>query len=216
MPAPELLHAVAIAEVPVGALMLSFPTRRGEAATRRREFDAEAVPHLPDLYRVAMRLTRDATRAEDAVQEAFLQAWKSFDRFEQGTNCRAWLFRILFHCVNHQNRKWYRFPLLSRGPDTDAEDPVDNLASAEPVPSSLSDGDILAALDDLPKDYRAAVLLVDVEEFSYKEAAEILSIPIGTVMSRLSRARKLLRAQLAETARAYGILKGASGAAHEA
>jgi len=169
--------------------------------TRRQAFEAEAMPHLADMFRLAYRMTADRTRAEDAVQEAYLQAWKSFDRFESGTNCRAWLFRILFHCVQHHRRKWFRFPTL-----TDAEEFLEaNLPAPEPVPETLRDEDILAALDKIPQDYRAVVLLVDVEEFAYKDTAAILGIPIGTVMSRLSRARRLLREQLSGVARSYGI-----------
>src|SRR5579859_4756198 len=86
--------------------LMGFPSARrrmepDSEAARREVFDAEAMPHLPDLFRIALRMTGDRARAEDAVQEAYLQAWKSFDRFEAGTNCRAWLFRILFHCVHH-------------------------------------------------------------------------------------------------------------------
>ncbi len=166
-------------------------------------FEAEAMPHINDLFRTATRMVGDRARGEDVVQEVFLQAWKSFARFESGTNCRAWLYKILFHCVNHDRRKWFRFPLLK-----ETEEFIEaNLTYAEPIPEHLTDKDVLAALDAIPTEFRAIVLLVDVEEFPYKEAAEILSIPIGTVMSRLSRGRKLLREQLAEVARSYGIGK---------
>lgn len=172
-------------------------------ASARERFQTEALPHLNDLFRTASRLIGDRARAEDVIQEVFLQAWKSFDRFEAGTNCRAWLFKILFHCVNHHRRKWFRFPLLK-----EAEEFIEaNLTYAPPVPEQLTDEDILDALDGIPPDFRAVVLLVDVEEFSYKEAAEILAVPAGTVMSRLSRGRKLLREQLAEVARAYGVIR---------
>jgi RNA polymerase sigma-70 factor, ECF subfamily len=167
----------------------------------RLEFDAAAMPHLNDLFRTATRILGDRTRAEDVVQEVYLQAWKSFHRFEKGTNCRAWLFKILFHCVNHHRRKWFRFPLLK-----DTEEFLEtNLIAPTPIPESLTDGEILRALDRLPADFRAVVLLVDVEEFAYKDAAEILAVPIGTGMSRLSRGRKLLREQLLEVAQSYGI-----------
>ena len=152
----------------------------------------------------------DRARGEDLVQEVFLQAWKSFNRFEPGTNCRAWLFKILFHCANHSRRKWFRFPLLKP-----AEEFLEsNLAFTPSIPDRLTDGEILAALDRIPADFRSVVLLVDVEEFSYKDAAEILSVPIGTVMSRLSRGRKLLREQLGEVARTYGIANHAREARH--
>ncbi len=164
-------------------------------------FEAEALPHLNDIYRTACRVLGDASRAEDVTQEVFLQAWKSYHRFEAGTNCRAWLFKILFHCANHHRRKWFRFPLLK-----ETEEFLEtNLVAPEPIPEHLSDEDILKALDGVTEDFRAVILLVDVEEFSYKEAAHILSIPIGTVMSRLSRGRKLLKDQLQDVARSYGI-----------
>jgi len=165
------------------------------------QFEAEALPHLSDLFRTAVRILGDRNRAEDVAQEVYLQAWKSFDRFESGTNCRAWLFKILFHCVNHHRRKWFRFPVLK-----ETEEFLEaNLVAPAPIPDQLKDEDILAALDRIPAEFRSVVLLVDVEEFAYKEAAEILSVPIGTVMSRLSRGRKLLRGQLTEVARSYGI-----------
>ena len=167
------------------------------------EFEGAALPHLNDLFRTALRLTRDRAEAEDLVQEAYLQAWKSFHRFELGTNCRAWLFKILFHCVNHHRRKWFRFPLLKEN----EEFLEANLTYSPPVPDHLTDEEILAALEKIPGDFRSVVLLVDVEEFAYKEAADILQVPIGTVMSRLSRGRRLLREQLVDVARSYGIAR---------
>lgn len=177
--------------------------RPAAAVAPRERFDAEAMPHMNDLFRTACRLTGERGHAEDAVQEAFLQAWKSFDRFEPGTNCRAWLFKILFHCVNHQRRRIFRFPLLKQ-----TEDFIEaNLTAKTPLPDKLTDGEILAALDRIAEDFRAVILLVDVEEFAYKEVAEILNIPIGTVMSRLSRGRKALREQLSAVAESYGIVR---------
>jgi RNA polymerase sigma-70 factor (ECF subfamily) len=174
------------------------PTR--EDVSQR--FEAEAMPHLNDLYRTATRLVQDRVRAEDIVQEVYYQAWRSFDRFESGTNCRAWLYQILFHCVNHHRRKWFRFPLLK-----ETEQFLEtNLMYTPPVNETLTDVAILKALDEIAADYKAVVLLVDVEEFSYKEAAEVLSVPIGTVMSRLSRGRKMLREKLTDVARSYGIV----------
>lgn len=173
------------------------------SASPEDRFEAEAMPHLNDLFRTATRVMGDRARAEDVVQEVYLQAWKSFDRFESGTNCRAWLFKILFHCINHNHRKWFRFPLLKP-----TEEFIEaNLAFTPSIPTHLTDEEILAALDRIPSDFRAVVVLVDVEEFSYKEAAEILTVPIGTVMSRLSRGRKLLREQLGEVAQSYGVVK---------
>jgi RNA polymerase sigma-70 factor, ECF subfamily len=164
-------------------------------------FEVEAMPHMNDIFRTASRLVGERSRAEDVVQEVYLQAWKSFHRFETGTNCRAWLFKILFHCVNHHRRKWFRFPLLK-----ETEEFLEsNLTYTAPIPEHISDEEILAALDKIPAEFRAVVLLVDVEEFAYKDAAEIVGSPIGTVMSRLSRGRKLLREQLTSVAKSYGI-----------
>jgi RNA polymerase sigma-70 factor, ECF subfamily len=163
-------------------------------------FEAEAMPHLNDLFRAALRMTGERGQAEDVIQEVYLQAWRSFDRFENGTNCRAWLYKILFHCVSHHRRRWFRFPLLK-----ETEDFLEaNLVQPTSVAEHVTDGEILNALDEIPAEYRSVVLLVDVEEFAYKEVAGILSIPIGTVMSRLSRGRGLLR-KLVQVARSYGI-----------
>lgn len=169
------------------------------------QFEAEAMPHLNDLHRTAQRILRDPSRAEDVVQEVYLQAWKSFHKFQPGTNCKAWLFRILFHSVNHYRRKWFKLRLLSEN----EEYLEDNLTWTPPVPDKLSDGDILDALDSIPPDFKNVVLLVDIEEMAYKEVADILDIPIGTVMSRLSRGRRLLREKLAFVAQSYGIARAA-------
>jgi RNA polymerase sigma-70 factor (ECF subfamily) len=173
------------------------------AQLREAEFEAQALPHMDDLFRIALRMTGDRTRAEDAVQEAFLQAWKSFGKFERGTNCKAWLFRILFYSVHHQRRKWFRFAVAG-----DSEEILESRTAApEPMAEKLTDQQIQQAIDALPPEYRSVALLIDVEEFAYREAAQILGIPIGTVMSRLSRARGMLRERLADTARSYGVLR---------
>ena len=172
-----------------------------DLTSHAERFENEAMPHMTDIFRTATRVLGERSRAEDVVQEVYLQAWKSFHRFEPGTNCRAWLFKILFHCVNHHRRKWFRFPLLK-----ETEEFLEtNLTFAPPIPEHLTDAEILRALDQIPADFRSVVLLVDVEEFSYKEAADILSVPIGTVMSRLSRGRKALRELLESAAQTYGI-----------
>lgn len=167
------------------------------------DFEAIALPHLNDLYRTAVHLVRDRTEASDLVQDAYLQAWKAFDRFEPGTNCRAWLFKILLNEVRHHRRRWFNTKTIS-----ETEQPFeDSLAFEPPVPEHIQDEDVLAALDDIPKDFREIVLLSDVQEFSYKEIAEMLAIPVGTVMSRLSRGRKYLRMKLAGYASAKGVGK---------
>jgi RNA polymerase sigma-70 factor, ECF subfamily len=165
------------------------------------EFEAAAMPHMGDIYRTAARLLGTATGADDVLQDVYLQAWKSFGQFEKGTNCRAWLFKILFHTVHHYRRKWLNIRMIR-----EPEEAIDQaVAPGPPLPESITDEEILAALAEIPHDFKAVALLVDVEEFSYKETAAILNVPIGTVMSRLSRSRKLLRERLAGAARSYGI-----------
>ncbi len=158
------------------------------------------MPHFRDLYRTARLLAQSAAEGEDLVQEVYLEAWKSFHRFELGTNCRAWLFKILFHHLHRFRRHWMRAARVEA-----LDNSPDSLAAEPPVPEEIRDEDVLRALGKLPEEYRAVVLLADVQELSYKEVAETLKVPIGTVMSRLSRGRRLLRQELAEVAQAYGI-----------
>lgn len=172
------------------------------------DFETEAMPHLNDLFRSARRILGNAAEAEDAVQEAYYQAWKSFHRFQPGTNCRAWLFKILFHVIQHQRRKWWK---VSSFANLD-EMPEQVTTWEPPVPQDLTDEEVLQAFDRLPQQYREVVLLADVQEFAYKEIADILNIPIGTVMSRLNRGRKLLRTELAGMAAGYGIATGSEAA----
>lgn len=159
------------------------------------EFETLALPHLNDLYATARRTIGNTTEAEDIVQEAYLQAWRSFHRFEPGTNIRAWLFKILFHVTAHHRRKLYRF----KQSDMTDEMVAETVAYEPPIPAELRDEEVLAALAEVPANYRAVMLLADVQEFSYKEVAEILSIPLGTVMSRLNRGRKVMRNALRGT-----------------
>ena len=168
---------------------------------RTAEFEAAALPHINDLYRTAARLLGDGARADDVVQDVYLQAWKSFDRFETGTNCRAWLFKILLHTIQHYRRKWLNLRMVKESEGILESSP----APGPPVPEQITDEEMLAALALVPQDFRAVVLLVDVEEFSYKDAAGILNVPVGTVMSRLSRGRGILREKLLDVAQAYGI-----------
>lgn len=169
---------------------------------RVEDFEAAAMPHLAELYRTAKLLVHDLSEAEDLVQEVYLEALKSFHRFEPGTNCRAWLFKIMFHRLHHLRRrliKASKFEAFASPADPD------NLMAETPVPQEIRDDDILLALAKVPPDFREVVLMADVQEFSYKEIAGTLKIPLGTVMSRLSRGRKLLRQELAEVAKLYGI-----------
>src|SRR5689334_2162533 len=168
---------------------------------RTEDFEAAAMPHMQDIYRTASRLLGSTTAADDVVQDVYLQAWKSFGEFELGTNCRAWLFKILFNTLHHYRRKWMNARMVK-----ESEDVLDMAAApGPPVPENITDEQMLAALAEIPPDFRSVVLLTDVEEFSYKEAAGILDVPIGTVMSRLSRGRRLLREKLVDLAQSYGI-----------
>ena len=171
--------------------------------TREELFEAEALPHLSSIYRTARYMAKDPSEAEDIAQDVFVQAWKSFDRYQPGTNCRAWLYRILFYVVQHSRRRTLRGRLRGFTASLDA---VQEIAAYEPpIPPELRDEDVLAALARIPEHYRAVILLVDVAELAYREAADAREIPIGTVMSRLSRGRALLRSELAIVAREYGI-----------
>ncbi|MFN0166903.1 MAG: sigma-70 family RNA polymerase sigma factor [Bryobacteraceae bacterium] len=171
------------------------------ASPRMAAFEAEAMPHHQDLFRTAMRMLQNQDKASDAVQEAYQLAWKLFDKYEAGTNCRAWLSQILFNVVRHERRNWFKW-ITGKEEDLSQTE----LAAPPEVPDTLTDSAILAALDRMPEQFRAVVLLTDVEEFSYKEASQILNIPIGTVMSRLSRGRAQLREELRDVAQSYGVL----------
>ena len=179
------------------------PLKEIETSTssRKAEFESAALPHLSDLYRAASHIIGNRTEAEDLVQETYLQAWKSFDRFELGTNCRAWLFKILFHVIQHHRRKRFRLRLT----DENAEIFEQTLIYEPPVPQDLSDEEILASFQKIPEQYREVVLLSDVYDLTYKEIQETLGIPPGTVMSRLSRGRQQLRSHLANLAEASGM-----------
>ena len=160
-------------------------------------FEAEALPLMADVFRVAQYLARDREIAEDLTQETFAQALKSFHRYTPGTNCRAWLVTILYHLNSKRRHKLSQLKLVE-----DADEQIaQSVAFEPPVPQELKDEEILQALELLPQAFREVVILTDVEEFSYKEVAAFLQVPIGTVMSRLHRGRKLLRLQLTEYAR---------------
>jgi RNA polymerase sigma-70 factor (ECF subfamily) len=184
---------------------------------RRERFERDAMPLMPQLYSAALRLTRNPADAEDLVQEAYLRAYRGFGGFTEGTNLKAWLYRILTNTFINAYRKRQRQPvtvleeeipdwyLYDRLRDNGA---VGDTASAEAqVLEHMPDEDVQAALDALPEAFRMAVLLADVEGFSYKEIAEILNIPIGTVMSRLHRGRKSLEKLLWEKVRERGLVR---------
>jgi RNA polymerase sigma-70 factor, ECF subfamily len=167
----------------------------------REEFDDMAMPHVAALIRTATRLCGTRDVAEDLVQETYLQAWRSFGRFAPGTNCRAWLYKILMFSHSRLRRDQSRRPLV-----TDLDAASESALQFDPqTPDSLTARSVRTAFDGLPDAFRIAVLLVDVEELSYREAAEALDVPIGTVMSRLNRGRRLMRLALVNEAAAYGI-----------
>jgi len=173
-------------------------------------FDETMMPHRTALYQSARAMLRNATEAEEVVQETYLQAWKSLNRFEPGTNARAWLFAILFNVVRHYRRKWLSRFHFMEDPSTFEK----TLVAKETIADSLQNKEILAALGEIPQRYSEVVLLSDVQEFTYREIAETLGLPIGTVMSRLSRGRALLREKLTAPAMAMGIRRArAAGAA---
>jgi RNA polymerase sigma-70 factor (ECF subfamily) len=179
----------------------------------RERFEREVLPLLPNLYSAALRMTRNPADAEDLVQETYLRAYRGFSGFEEGTNLRAWMYRILTNTFINSYRKkqrepvtvledvldeWYLFDKLG-------ESGVEPSAEAEVI-RSMPDEDVQKALEALPEGFRLAVLLADVEGFSYKEIAEILGIPIGTVMSRLHRGRRALEKALWERVRERGLV----------
>lgn len=164
-------------------------------------FEQEAIPHTADLYRIAYWLVRNREEAEDLVQETLSQAMRSFHRYERGTNCRAWMTRIMYNLNGKRLRKLGRLKLVE-----DTEEMIAETVAFEPsIERHLTDDEVIGALKRIPDTFRQVVLLTDVEEFSYREVAEMLQIPAGTVMSRLHRGRKLLRIELAGFARDYGL-----------
>jgi RNA polymerase sigma-70 factor, ECF subfamily len=171
------------------------------------DFERSALPNQTALLIAARQILGSCNEAEDVVQETFLQAWKSFHRFELGTNCRAWLYKIMFYVMKRYKRTWLTFRLSTVSPSILA-----TVAYDPPVPENLTDDDVLAAFDRIPAQFRETLILADVQEFSYKEVAQRLNVPVGTVMSRLNRGRKRLRHELAEYAEAAGIQSQPAGA----
>jgi RNA polymerase sigma-70 factor (ECF subfamily) len=180
----------------------------------RDRFERDVLPLLPSLYGAALRMTRDPTDAEDLVQDTYLRAFRGFASFQEGTNLKAWLYRILTNSFINTYRKKQREPQTVEGPDdVDEWYLFDRLGSRhvessaeDQVLDQLPDEEVKHALESLPENFRLPVLLADVEGFAYKEIAEIMGTPIGTVMSRLHRGRKALEKALWETAKERGLV----------
>jgi RNA polymerase sigma-70 factor, ECF subfamily len=190
------------------------PTPEPTPADQRRLFEEQALPFMDQLYAAAMRLTRNPTDAADLVQETYVKAFQAFGQFTQGTNLKAWLYRIQTNTFINNYRKNQRNPY--QGTIDDLEDW--QLGGAESMTQSLTtrsaeaealdhlpDTAVKDALQSIPEDFRMAVYFADVEGFSYQEIADIMKTPVGTVMSRLHRGRRMLRERLADYARERGI-----------
>ncbi len=192
-----------------------FGLRRGTAPKHRSEFESLTLEHMDALYGAALRLTRSAKDAEDLVQDTYLKAFRFFDSFEKGTNIKAWLFKIQTNTFINKYRRKVKEREVA---DTPVEDIVlDRFVSTEQMRAvqdpegdffgKLLSDEVMEALDQVPVDFRMVVILADIQGFSYKEIADIVGCPVGTVMSRLFRGRRILQKQLFDYAIQQGIVR---------
>ena len=185
--------------------LLAF-LRSPASSPTREEFERAALPHLPEIYRTAVGLfSGNRTEAEDLSQDVFLEAWKSFHRFEPVTNIRAWLHKILVRRASRFRQRLSRLLPFGNKDETRDDIPAEEIAVEVEVPDYLSDRQVVQAVANVPPPFREALILADVRGFSYQEIAGMTGAPIGTVMSRLSRGRKLLREGLAAVAGERGL-----------
>lgn len=191
--------------------MSDRPTQERE---KRRSFEKEALPHMDALLRTALRMTKNQNDAEDLVQETFAKAYRFWDKFEQGSNCRAWLFKIMTNIFINEYRSKSRAPMAVNVDDIDDNFLYGQLSQLPPEDNpeqqlfaKIFDDDVKKAIEELPDDFRMVVILSFLEGFSYQEIAEIADLQLGTVKSRLHRGRKLLQKKLYDYALRNGFTK---------
>jgi len=191
-----------------------MPESQTRQPARRKQFEAEALPHMDALYRTGLRMTKNQSDAEDLVQETMVKAYRFWDKFEPGSNCRAWLFKIMTNIFINEYRSKSRTPVSVDLDDIDDNFLYGQLATVpsdrnpeEELFAKIFDDDVKKAIEELPDDFRLVVVLSFLEGFSYQEIADIVNLQLGTVKSRLHRGRKLLQKKLYDYAVKNGYIK---------
>jgi len=191
-------------------MLFALPKNDSNTRQKHEEFQREAVPHMDILYNYGLRLTGNPEDANDLLQETYLKAYRFWDKFEKGTNCRAWLFRIMRNSYINRYRKAVKTPEhvdydeIKEFYNTIREQSTDANDLSERLYGQLLDDQLSTAITDIPEEFRTVVILCDIEGFTYEEAAEFVDCPIGTIRSRLHRGRKLLREKLFKYAHERG------------